>query len=162
MFRSAVSPARLRTLAAAVALALLPLGVLLAMTRTAQAAPFGRHRPQGPCDLYARAGTPCVAAHSTTRALYASYDGPLYQVRRLSDERVKDIGVVSAAWPFADPGGYADAAEQDAFCASTTCLITKVFDQSPNHNDLTVAPRGAFSGPAMGGVNNLPIADMAP
>src|SRR2546429_3190565 len=39
-------------------------------------------RPQGPCDIYAAAGDPCVAAHSTTRALYATYDGPLYQVLR--------------------------------------------------------------------------------
>jgi hypothetical protein len=29
-------------------------------------------RPEGPCDIYAAAGTPCVAAHSSTRALYAS------------------------------------------------------------------------------------------
>src|SRR5215468_6332855 len=29
-------------------------------------------RPQGPCDIYAAAGAPCIAAHSTTRALYAS------------------------------------------------------------------------------------------
>ncbi|MBO0807760.1 MAG: AbfB domain-containing protein, partial [Actinobacteria bacterium] len=76
---------------------------------------------------------------------------------------VKDIGVVQPrALPFPDPGGYADAAAQDAFCAGTTCLITKVYDQSPNHNDLTQAPRGAFSGPALGGLNNLPVADMAP
>lgn len=34
---------------------------------------------QGPCDLYAAGGTPCVAAHSTTRALYGSYNGALYQ-----------------------------------------------------------------------------------
>ncbi|MEV7971457.1 arabinofuranosidase catalytic domain-containing protein, partial [Sphaerisporangium sp. NPDC088356] len=38
-----------------------------------------------PCDIYAAGGTPCVAAHSTTRALYGSYNGPLYQVRRSSD-----------------------------------------------------------------------------
>ncbi len=31
-----------------------------------------------PCDLYAAANTPCVAAHSTTRALYSAYTGPLY------------------------------------------------------------------------------------
>jgi hypothetical protein len=104
-----------------------------------------------------------VAAHSTTRALYASYNGPLYQVMRLSDRRVRDIGVVRpSAFPFPDAGGYADAAAQDAFCASTTCLITKVYDQSGHGNDLTQAPRGAFSGPAMGGFNNLPIAGMAP
>ena len=29
-------------------------------------------RPQGPCDIYQTAGTPCVAAHGTTRALYAA------------------------------------------------------------------------------------------
>jgi len=120
-------------------------------------------RPQGPCDIYAAGRTPCAAAHSTTRALYASYNGPLYQVRRLSDGKAKDIGVVQpSAKPVPDAGGYADAAAQDAFCAGTTCLITKIYDQSPNHNDLTQAPRGAFSGPAMGGANNLPIADMAP
>ncbi len=104
-----------------------------------------------------------MAAHSTTRALYASYNGPLYQVRRLSDNAVKNIGVVRPrGLPVPDAGGYADAAAQDAFCANTTCVITKIYDQSPNHNDLTQAPRGAFSGPAMGGFDNLPIADLAP
>ena len=77
-------------------------------------------------------------------------------------QKAKNIGVVqpSAAGP--DAGGYADAAAQDAFCADTTCLITKIYDQSPKHNDLTQAPRGAFSGPAMGGADNLPVADQAP
>jgi hypothetical protein len=104
-----------------------------------------------------------VAAHSTTRALFASYNGPLYQVMRLSDGSVKNIGIVPPrVKPFPDPGGYADAAAQDAFCANTTCLITKIYDQSGHGNDLTQAPRGAFSGPAMGGADNLPIADMAP
>jgi non-reducing end alpha-L-arabinofuranosidase len=57
----------------------------------------------GPCDIYASYGTPCVAAHSTTRALYASYDGPLYQVRRSSDNTTKNIYPVSA-------GSYANSA----------------------------------------------------
>src|SRR5215467_42102 len=94
MFRSLGLPTRLRTLTAVVALALVPIGVMFAMITAARSAPARLSRPQGPCDIYALAGTPCVAAHSTTRALYASYDGPLYQVRRQSDERVKDIGVV--------------------------------------------------------------------
>ena len=64
---------------------------------------------QGPCDIYAAGGTPCVAAHSTTRALYGSYNGPLYQVRRSSDNTTRDIGVLSA-------GGVANAATQDSFC----------------------------------------------
>ena len=116
-------------------------------------------RPAAPCDIYAAAGDPCVAAHSTTRALYSSYSGPLYQVLRQSDGKTLNIGVVQ---PGADAGGYADAAAQDAFCAGTFCWITTVYDQSPKHNDLTQAPRGGFSGPALGGFNNLPIADMAP
>lgn len=117
-------------------------------------------RPDGPCDIYNAAGNPCVAAHSTTRALYASYNGPLYQVMRQSDGKTLDIGVVQPSE--GDPGGYADAAAQDAFCAGTYCWITVLYDQSGKGNHLVQAPRGAFSGPAMGGFNNLPLADMAP
>ena len=120
-------------------------------------------RPKGPCDIYAAGGAPCVAAHSTTRALYASYNGPLYQVLRQSDGKILNIGVVQpVASPVPDAGGYADAASQDAFCANTSCWITTIYDQSAKRNDLIQAPRGGFNGPAMGGFNNLPIADMAP
>ena len=35
---------------------------------------------EGPCDILGAAGNPCFAAHSTTRALYANYNGPLYNV----------------------------------------------------------------------------------
>jgi hypothetical protein len=120
-------------------------------------------RPQGSCDIYAAAGDACVAAHSTTRALYASYHGPLYQVLRQSDGKTLDIGVVEpVSAPVADGGGYADAAAQDRFCAGTFCWITTIYDQSPRHNDLTQAPRGGFGGPALGGFNTLPLADMAP
>src|SRR6187401_2239527 len=140
---------------------------LIGATLTARQAATGRTvpppRPQGPCDIYAAAGNPCVAAHSTTRALYAAYSGPLYQVLRQSDGRTLDIAVVQpVAAPIPDAGGYANAAAQDAFCANTYCWIVKIYDQSPKHNDLTQAPRGGFSGPAMGGFNNVPIADMAP
>jgi non-reducing end alpha-L-arabinofuranosidase len=117
-------------------------------------------RPKGPCDIYAAAGDACVAAHSTTRALYASYNGPLYQVLRQSDGKTMDIGVVQPS--ASDAGGYANAAAQDTFCANTYCWIAKIYDQSPKHNDLIQAPRGGFSGPSMGGFNNLPVADMAP
>jgi hypothetical protein len=136
------------------------IGAALTMATPAAEAP---PRPQGPCDIYAAAGDPCVAAHSTTRALYASYNGPLYQVLRQSDGKTLDIGVVQpVAAPSPDAGGYANAAAQDAFCANTYCWISKIYDQSPKHNDLTQAPRGGFSGPAMGGFNNIPLADMAP
>jgi hypothetical protein len=30
---------------------------------------------EGPCDILDAAGNPCVAAHSTVRALYSKYDG---------------------------------------------------------------------------------------
>ncbi|HEX4809874.1 MAG TPA: arabinofuranosidase catalytic domain-containing protein, partial [Bryobacteraceae bacterium] len=85
------------------------------------------------CDLYA-SGTPCVAAFSTTRALYRAYTGPLYQVTRQSDKTHTDIGLLR--------DGYANAVTQDKFCANTSCTITKLYDQSPNHNDLTPAPPG--------------------
>jgi non-reducing end alpha-L-arabinofuranosidase len=132
-----------------------------AQTGTAHNVPVAR--PQGSCDIYTAAGDTCAAAYSTTRALYASYNGPLYQVLRQSDGKTLDIGVVQpAAVPVPDEGGYAEAAAQDAFCANTYCWITTLYDQSPKHNDLIQAPRGHFSGPAMGGYNNLPLADAAP
>ncbi|MBD0734870.1 alpha-L-arabinofuranosidase [Streptomyces sp. CBMA29] len=83
----------------------------------------------GPCDIYATGGTPCVAAHSTVRALYSSYAGGLYQVRRSSDGATRDIGVLAT-------GGYANAAAQDSFCAGASCVITAVYDQSGHGNDL--------------------------
>jgi hypothetical protein len=88
-----------------------------------------------PCDIYAEDGGPCVAAHSTVRALYASYDGPLYQLRR-ADGVTQDIAPTA-------PGGFADAAQQDMFCAGgTTCTISLIYDQSGHGNDLAKAPAG--------------------
>jgi len=146
------------------ALALTLLGATSMMaTQSGAGAAVPPLRPQGPCDIYAAAGDPCVAAHSTTRALYATYTGPLYQVLRQSDGKTLEIGVVQpVASPVPDAGGYANAAAHDAFCANTYCWITTIYDQSPKHNHLIQAPRGGFSGPAMGGFNNLPVADMAP
>ncbi|GGG83722.1 arabinofuranosidase catalytic domain-containing protein [Edaphobacter dinghuensis] len=107
-----------------------------------------------PCDLFASA-TPCVAAISTTRALYRAYTGPLYQVTRQSDKTHTNIGLL--------PNGYADAAAQDTFCAKTSCTITKLYDQSPNHNDLTLAPPGgAAHGPGPNGYDIPAIANALP
>ena len=112
-------------------------------------------RPQGSCDIYGAAGTPCVAAHSTTRALYAAYRGPLYQIRRSSDGRLLDIGVAAS--------GYADAAAQDRFCAATLCVINRIYDQSGKGNHLIQSPPGAlYPGPGKGAFDAQPIADMAP
>jgi hypothetical protein len=104
-----------------------------------------------PCDIYAAAGTPCVAAHSTTRALYGSYSGKLYQVKRWSDAATTDIGTLAA-------GGYANAAAQDGFCSGTSCTITKIYDQSAKHNDLSIEGAGG-NGAADFGANAsaLPI-----
>lgn len=137
---------------------LLPAAVATAVVAGADSEP--NMRPLGPCDVYAEGGTPCVAAHSTTRALLRDYDGPLYQVMRQSDGKTLDIGVVPANAN--DGGGYADAAAQDEFCKNTYCWITVLYDQSGKGNHLVQAPRGGFGGPAMGGFNNVPLADWAP
>ncbi|MFB3778172.1 MAG: arabinofuranosidase catalytic domain-containing protein [Bryobacteraceae bacterium] len=112
--------------------------------------------PQGPCDIYAAAGTPCVTAHSTTRTLRASYNGPLYQVKRTSDGATLDIRAL--------PGvGVADAAAQDAFCANAICVINLIYDQSGKGNHLYQGPPGpGYPGPAKGAFDAQPIADMAP
>lgn len=109
----------------------------------------------GPCDLYSSGSTPCVAAHSTTRALYSSFSGALYQVKRGSDNTTTTISPLSA-------GGVANAATQDTFCANTTCLITVIYDQSGNKNHLTQAPPGGFDGPDVDGYDNLASAIGAP
>ncbi|MFE9672475.1 arabinofuranosidase catalytic domain-containing protein, partial [Microbispora bryophytorum] len=130
------------------------LATVAATALTWSAAPSQAATSQ-PCDIYAAGGTPCVAAHSTTRALYGNYNGSLYQVRRSSDNATRDIGVLST-------GGVANAATQDAFCANTTCLITIIYDQSGRNNRLTQAPPGGFNGPAAGGYDNLANAAAAP
>jgi hypothetical protein len=125
------------------AFAMNPCGVASAQTAT-----------PGPCDLIA-SSTPCVAAISTTRALYGAYTGPLYQVTRHSDNARTDIGLRR--------DGYANAAAQDAFCANTTCIITRLYDQSPNHNDLTPAPPGGEArGPGPNGYDLPAVANALP
>jgi hypothetical protein len=89
---------------------------------------------KGPCDIYADDGGPCVAAHSTVRALYATYAGPLYQVKK-ADGTPTDI------YPIA-PGGLAKAADQDTFCGTDACTISIIYDQSGWGNHLTKAPAG--------------------
>jgi hypothetical protein len=107
-----------------------------------------------PCDLFAPA-TPCVDAVSTTRALYSGYTGPLYEVTRQSDMKQTNIGLL--------PDGYANAAAQDAFCAHTACIITRLYDQSPEHNDLTLAPPGgAAHGKGLNGYDLAVIANALP
>jgi non-reducing end alpha-L-arabinofuranosidase len=96
-----------------------------------------------PCDIYGAAGTPCVAAHSTVRALYSGYSGSLYQVQRASDHTTTNVGLLAT-------GGFADATAQDSFCANTSCVITMIYDQSPRHNDLTIEGPGTAGGQDVG------------
>jgi non-reducing end alpha-L-arabinofuranosidase len=76
----------------------------------------------GPCDILAAGGTPCVAAHSAVRAMYAAYAGPLYQVKRSTDGATQDVLPVAA-------GGVVNAASVDAFCANAGCVVQRVYDQ---------------------------------
>jgi hypothetical protein len=119
----------------------------------------------GPCDILGSAGTPCVAAYSTTRALFGSYFGPLYQVTRASDGATANIGLLSE-------GGDVDAAQQDSFCSDTTCTITEIYDQSSEGNNLAIEGAGgnggqdkgadAFALPVMIGGNKAYGLDITP
>jgi hypothetical protein len=68
------------------------------------------------------------------RALYLNYTGPLYRVIRNSDMRGLNIGT--------HLNGFAKVAEQDAFCAGTSCYTLRIFDQSPMGNHLDTSPAG--------------------
>lgn len=107
-----------------------------------------------PCDIFDLGGSPCVAAFSTTRAMYDSYSGPLYQVNRSSDGLTFNISVLT-------PGGIANSAVQDAFCLSTSCAILRIFDQSSRNNHLDLAPPGGAAphpdGPSCASCNPITL-----
>ncbi len=134
---------------------LLSAGATVALSTVALVGLTGTSEAAGslPCDIYGAAGTPCVAAHSTVRALFSAYAGSLYQVKRASDNATTDIGVLAT-------GGYANAAAQDVFCANTSCIITEVYDQSPRHNDLSIEGPGTAGGQDVG-ANASALAVMA-
>mmetsp|Transcript_111923 Transcript_111923/g.250084 ORF Transcript_111923/g.250084 Transcript_111923/m.250084 type:complete len:425 (+) Transcript_111923:59-1333(+) len=101
---------------------------------------------EGPCDIFAAGQTPCVAAHSTVRALYGNFNGNLYQVLRASDSATKDIPTLTA-------GGFANSGVQDEFCIGTDCTINRIYDQSPQGNHLDTAPPGGAHNVSDTGVN---------
>lgn len=90
-----------------------------------------------PCDIYEEGGTPCVAAHSTVRALYSTYNGHLYQIRRTSDGALLNVDAMSA-------GGIVNAAMQDTFLKNSKGTISIIYDQSGNENHLVKSPKGGF------------------
>jgi hypothetical protein len=112
----------------------------------------------GPCDIYAAASTPCVAAYSMVRVLSSKYTGPLYQVRKggtratyTGDEPVGTVGGTTGGTTQdigATTDGYGDGNAQDTFCGSSTCTVSKIYDQSGKGNDLTEAPAGNYTGTA--------------
>ena len=118
--------------------------LVLTAGAVAASAPAAQAAAQQACDIYAAGGTPCATAHSTTRALFGAYNGPLYQIQRASDQKYLDIGLLEA-------GGYADSAPQVSFCAGTKCTITKIYDQTTNHNDLPISWGGFWKGPGPNG-----------
>eukprot|EP00662_Eupelagonemidae_sp_cell21_P019664 gene19664-19384_t len=67
---------------------------------------------------WCEAGLQPLRYRPTVRALYAEYSGPLYKVSRT------------------DGSGFANISAQEEFCAAGDCLITKVYDQSPEGNHL--------------------------
>ncbi|WP_414639616.1 arabinofuranosidase catalytic domain-containing protein, partial [Actinocrinis sp.] len=122
------------------------MAVAIAVPISAAATTSASASAQGPCDIYAAGGTPCETAHSTIRALFAAYNGPLYQVKRSSDNATADINTIAA-------GGVANAPAQDSFCANTTCTITKIYDQTSNHNDMPISWGGLWKGPGPNGAD---------
>jgi hypothetical protein len=114
----------------------------------------------GPCDLYASANTPCVAAYSMVRRLSSTYTGPLYQVRRAGTSITdgtgsnQKTGVRSGGTTqdIGQAGGFGDSAAQDAFCGTQTCTVSILYDQSGRGNHLRVAPAGCYDD----GSANLP------
>jgi len=101
-----------------------------------------------PCDIYASGGTPCEAAYSTTRALYAAYDGALYQVRRASDNTTTNIDPLSA-------GGAANAALMLATAGLATAYAprgVRVVGINPGLTDTDRVAEGMSAGARLAGI----------
>jgi hypothetical protein len=95
----------------------------------------------GPCDLYAAANIPCVAAFSTVRVLLSTYKGPLYQVRKGGTNNVfkgnQPIGTVGGTTGGTTQeigftaDGFADSAAQDAFCGTGSTSLDRTMRYPP-------------------------------
>ncbi|HZL21475.1 MAG TPA: arabinofuranosidase catalytic domain-containing protein [Polyangia bacterium] len=84
---------------------------------------------QGPCDVVPGG---CAEAYSVTRAMVASYTGPLLQLGRTSDKTTQNVGQTSAH--------AADLSTWSAFCGGSqaNCVVAKVYAQvHSGSNDLT-------------------------
>ena len=84
---------------------------------------------QGPCDVVPGG---CAEAYSVTRAMVASYTGPLFQLGRTSDKTTLTVGQTSAH--------AADLSTWSAFCggSQSSCVVAKIYAQvHGGSNDLT-------------------------
>ena len=95
---------------------------------------------QGPCDLLTGG---CAEAYSVTRAMTASYKGPLFQLGLTSDKtKTLDIGQTSAH--------AADMTTWSAFCggSQSNCVVSKIYGQiHAGSNDMLPAVWNAPWGP---------------
>jgi len=86
---------------------------------------------QGPCDVIPGG---CAEAFSVTRAMVASYTGPLLQLGRTSDKTTLNIGQTSAH--------AADMSMWSSFCggSQSNCVVAKIYAQiHSGSNDLLPA-----------------------
>lgn len=109
---------------------------------------------QGPCDLLSDSGTPCAAAYSTIRLLSQNFFTPLYQVTNTANSQTLDI--------YADSGGFAYTVSQDNLCVNATCTITKIYDQTGNGVDLTLATSNPNSYQYVPGGDSASLATASP
>lgn len=135
----------------------IPSGTLLGNSSGSTAAPSALNSPQtaalaatalGPCDVIAKGGQTCVAAHSLTRRMFASYTGRIFQLTRASDSTTSDISTVST--------GLYDSAAVATFCAGTSCYISNIYDQTGNANHLPQATVANMAPWFLYGANGYP------
>ncbi|HTQ04641.1 MAG TPA: arabinofuranosidase catalytic domain-containing protein [Polyangiaceae bacterium] len=96
---------------------------------------------QGPCDLVSGG---CAEAYSVTRAMTASYTGPLFQLGIAADKTAKTIDIAQTA------AHTADMSTWNAYCSGTQskCVISRIYAQvHTGANDLLPAIWNAPWGP---------------
>jgi hypothetical protein len=94
-----------------------------------------------PCDVLKQAGTTCASAHSTVRVIVSGYSGSMYQLCK-GGSKPGPSSCTGETQDIKSIDGYADATAHEQFCGEDTCVITKIYDQSGNGNDLEPAPAG--------------------
>ena len=96
---------------------------------------------QGPCDLFTGG---CAEAYSVTRAMTASYTGPLFQLGLAADKNAKTLDIGQTAEHTADMTTWS------AYCGgnASKCVVSKIYAQiHSGKNDLLPAVWNAPWGP---------------